>query len=200
MEITVEKFGGGQAGSLELPDTMLMRAYNENLVHQMTVAAQANARTGTRAQKNRAEVHHSTRKLFRQKGTGRARAGASSSPIRRGGGRAFPASPTENFKHKTPRKMFRAAMAMMLSKLAQENRLKIVELLTAENPKTRDLVKRFSNMKISGKILLVADREDHNLELATRNLPNVFFLRQSALNASSFVVSRYSNFFPTSNA
>ena len=91
-------------------------------------------------------------------------------------------------------------MAMMLSKLAQENRLKIVELLTAENPKTRDLVKRFSNMKISGKILLVADREDHNLELATRNLPNVFFSAAKCFNASSFVVSRYSNFFPTSNA
>lgn len=181
MEMTVEKFGGGSAGSLELPDSMLMRSYNENLVHQLTVATQANIRSGARAQKTRAQVHHSTRKLFRQKGTGRARVGASSSPIRRGGGRAFPASPTENFKHKTPRKMFRAAMAMMLSKLAQENRLKVVELLTAEKPKTRDLVKKFSDMKISGKILLVAEKKDHNLELATRNLPNVFFLRQSAL-------------------
>ena len=181
MEMTVEKFGGGSAGSLELPDSMLMRAYNENLVHQLTVAAQANVRLGTRAQKTRAQVHHSTRKLFRQKGTGRARMGASSSPIRRGGGRAFPASPNENFKHKTPRKMFRAAMAMMLSKLAQEKRLKVVELLTAEKPQTREIVKKFADMKVSGKILLVTDKEDHNLELATRNLPNVFFLRQSAL-------------------
>src|SRR5574343_1449972 len=114
----------GQASSkVDAPDTVFGREYNEALVHQLVVAFQANARQGTRAQMTRAEVKHSTKKPYRQKGTGNARAGMTSSPIRRGGGRAFPNKPEENFTHKVNKKMYRAGMATILSQLVRDERL-----------------------------------------------------------------------------
>jgi large subunit ribosomal protein L4 len=118
----------GQATSkVDAPDTVFARDYNEALVHQVVVAFQANARQGTRAQIDRAEVKHSTKKPWRQKGTGRARAGMTSSPLWRGGGRIFPNSPDENFTQKVNKKMYRAGMAAILSQLAREGRLAVVD-------------------------------------------------------------------------
>lgn len=128
----------GQTGStVSVSDGLFGREYNEALVHQVVVAYQANARAGNRAQMTRAEVRHSTKKPWRQKGTGRARIGTTASPLWRGGGRAFPNSPDENFSHKVNRKMYRAGVAAILSQLAREDRLTVVEGFAVDAPKTR---------------------------------------------------------------
>src|ERR1700759_2328629 len=130
----------GQAPStVDAPDTVFARDYNEALVHQIVVAFQANARQGTRAQLDRGEVKHSTKKPWRQKGTGRARAGMTSSPLWRGGGRIFPNKPDENFTQKLNRKMYRAGMASILSQLVREERLSVIDSLAVEGPKTKAL-------------------------------------------------------------
>ena len=125
----------GQATSkVDAPDTLFARDYNEALVHQIVVAFQANARQGTRAQLGRAEVKHTTKKPWRQKGTGRARAGMSSSPLWRGGGRIFPNSPDENFTQKVNKKMYRAGMAAIFSQLAREGRLAVIDSMEVDSP------------------------------------------------------------------
>src|SRR5207253_2699211 len=129
------QIGAGVAASPEV----FGRDYNEALVHQIVVAYQANARSGNRQQKDREQVKHTTKKPWRQKGTGRARAGMSSSPLWRGGGRIFPNSPDENFTQKLNRKMYRAGMASILSQLVREERLSVVESFTIEAPKTKAL-------------------------------------------------------------
>jgi large subunit ribosomal protein L4 len=163
----------GQATSkFDAPDTVFARDYNEALVHQVVVAFQANARQGTRAQKNRETVKHSTKKPWRQKGTGRARAGMTSSPIWRGGGRAFPNSPDENFTHKVNKKMYRAGMAAILSQLARDGRLAVVDSIAIDAPKTKLLAAKFKAMGLNS-VMVIADAIDDNLALASRNLPNV---------------------------
>src|SRR5690606_12763133 len=117
---------GQAASTVAAPDTVFGRDFNEALVHQVVVAFQANARSGNRAQKDRSEVKHSTKKPWRQKGTGRARAGMTSSPIWRGAGRAFPNSPEENFTQKVNKKMYRAGIRSILSQLAREDRIAVV--------------------------------------------------------------------------
>lgn len=175
MELPIMKFGGGDSGILNVPDEVFARKYNPALVHQVVVASLAGARMGTRKQKTRAEVKHTTRKLFRQKGTGRARGGHSSTPIRRGGGRAFPATPQDNFQHKLPRKMFRSAMAALLSRLAEEGRLLAVRQMTMESMKTRDFVQALEGMNAGGKKVLMIDTEweDDNVLMASHNVPHV---------------------------
>jgi len=163
----------GQATSkVDEPDTVFARDYNEALLHQVVVAFQANARAGTRAQKNRETVKHSTKKPWRQKGTGRARAGMTSSPIWRGGGRAFPNSPDENFSQKVNKKMYRAGMAAILSQLVRDGRLAVVDSLEVESPKTKLLAQKFKAMGLNS-VMVIADNIDDNLALASRNLPNV---------------------------
>ena len=163
----------GQATSkVDAPDTVFARDYNEALVHQVVVAYQANARAGTRAQKNRETVKHSTKKPWRQKGTGRARSGMTSSPIWRGGGRAFPNSPDENFTHKVNKKMYRAGMAAILSQLARDGRLAVVDALEIDAPKTKLLAQKFKAMGLSS-VMVISDAIDDKLALASRNLPNV---------------------------
>src|SRR5438445_3157348 len=130
---------GEAISKLAAPQTLFGRDYNEALVHQIVVAYQANARLGTRAQKDRSEVRHSTRKPWRQRGTGRARAGMTSSPLWRGGGRIFPNKPDENFSQKLNRKMYRAGMASILSQLVREERFSVIETLTIDQPKTKVL-------------------------------------------------------------
>ncbi len=163
----------GQATSkVEAPDTVFARDYNEALVHQIVVAFQANARQGTRAQKDRGEVHHSTKKPFRQKGTGRARAGMTSSPLWRGGGRIFPNRPDENFSQKLNKKMYRAGMAAILSQLARDGRLAVVDSITVDTPKTKLLAAKFKAMGLES-VMVISDQVDDNLLLASRNLANV---------------------------
>src|SRR4030088_2027127 len=136
----------GAAGTFNAPDALFARDFNEALVHQIVVAFQANARLGTRAQKDRGAVNHSTKKPWRQKGTGRARAGMTSSPLWRGGGKIFPNSPDENFSHKLNRKMFRAGLSSILSQLAREERLAVVESFTVDTPKTKLLTQKLKSM------------------------------------------------------
>ena len=177
----------GQATSkFDAPDTVFARDYNEALVHQVVVAFQANARQGTRAQKNRETVKHSTKKPWRQKGTGRARSGMTSSPIWRGGGRAFPNSPDENFSHKVNKKMYRAGMASILSQLARDGRLAVVESMTVESPKTKALAAKFKAMGLDS-VLVIADAVDENLALAARNLTNVLVIEPRYADPMSLV-------------
>ena len=177
----------GQASSkVDAPETVFGREYNEALVHQIVVAFQANARQGTRKQKDREEVKHSTKKPFRQKGTGRARAGMTSSPIWRGGGRTFPNTPEENFTQKINKKMYRAGMASIFSQLAREGRLAVVDSLKVEAPKTKLLAAKFKAMNLES-VLVIADEVDDNLYLASRNLPNVLVLEPRYADPLSLV-------------
>ncbi len=177
----------GQATSkFDAPDTVFARDYNEALVHQVVVAYQANARQGTRAQKNREAVHHSTKKPWRQKGTGRARAGSTSSPLWRGGGRTFPNSPDENFSHKVNKKMYRAGMAAILSQLARDGRLSVIDSISIEAPKTKLLAAKFKAMGLAS-VLVIADVVDDNLALASRNLPNVLVIEPRYADPLSLV-------------
>ena len=169
MQLELINEQGQAASSVEAPETVFGRDYNEALIHQLVVAYQANARQGTRAQKDRSQVRHSTRKPFRQKGTGNARAGMTSSPLWRGGGRIFPNMPDENFSQKVNKKMYRAGMASILSHLVREGRLAVVESMKVDSPKTKQLAARFKAMKLDS-VRVIADEVDENLYLASRNL------------------------------
>ncbi len=162
----------GQTTTFSAPDTVFGRDYNEALVHQIVVAYQANARSGNRAQKDRAEVKHTTKKPWRQKGTGRARAGMTSSPLWRGGGRIFPNSPEENFSQKVNKKMYRAGIRSILSQLAREDRIAIVDTFTLESPKTKLAAAKLKTMGLDS-VLIITDNVDENVYLAIRNLPHV---------------------------
>ena len=172
MQLELLNEQGQAAAKVDAPDTVFGRDYNEALVHQIVVAYQANARQGTRAQKDREQVKHSTKKPFKQKGTGRARAGMTSSPLWRGGGRIFPNMPDENFSQKINKKMYRAGMASIFSQLAREGRLAVVDSIKVDSPKTKPLAARFKAMNLES-VLVIADEVDENLYLASRNLVNV---------------------------
>ncbi len=172
MELKLLNDKGQSSSKVTAPDTIFARDYNEALIHQVVVAYQANARSGNRKQKDREEVHHTTKKPWRQKGTGRARAGMSSSPLWRGGGRIFPNSPDENFSHKINKKMYRAGLCSILSQLAREDRLSVIENLNVEAPKTKLLAQKLKDMGLDS-VLVITDDLNENLLLASRNLPNV---------------------------
>jgi large subunit ribosomal protein L4 len=172
MQVELLNEQGQAASNVDVPETVFGRDYNESLIHQLVVAYQANARQGTRAQKDREMVKHSTKKPFRQKGTGNARAGMTSSPLWRGGGRTFPNSPDENFTQKLNKKMFRAGMASLLSQLVREGKLAVVESIKLDSPKTKPLAEKFKAMNLKS-VLVIADEVDENLYLASRNIANV---------------------------
>ena len=177
----------GQAASkVEASDTVFGREYNEALIHQIVVAYKANARQGTRAQKDREQVKHSTKKPFRQKGTGRARAGMTSSPLWRGGGRIFPNMPDENFTQKINKKMYRAGMASIFSQLAREGRLAVVDSLKVDSPKTKALADKFKAMNLKS-VLVIADEVDENLYLASRNLQDILVVEPRYADPLSLV-------------
>jgi len=172
MELKVYDDKGKTKATFAAPATLFGRDFNEALVHQIVVAYQANARQGTRAQKDRGDVAHTTRKPWRQKGTGRARAGMTSSPLWRGGGKIFPSSPEENFSHKVNRKMFRAGVCSILSQLARDDRVVVVEDLSVDAPRTKLLAQKLKAMGLDS-VLIITDRIDENLYLAARNLKHV---------------------------
>ena len=176
MQLELLNDQGQAASKVDVPETVFGRDYNEDLVHQIVVAYQANARQGTRAQKDREQVKHSTKKPFKQKGTGRARAGMTSSPLWRGGGRIFPNMPDENFTQKINKKMYRAGMASIFSQLAREGRIAVVDSMKVESPKTKPLAARFKAMNLES-VLVIAEEVDENLYLASRNLVNVTPIR-----------------------
>jgi len=156
---------------VSVSDSTFAREYNESLVHQVVTAYLAGARQGTRAQKTRAEVSGGGKKPWRQKGTGRARAGSIRSPIWRSGGVAFAAKPQDH-SQKVNRKMYRAALRSIISELARQDRLMVIEKLDLEAPKTRLLVKQLGEYGVDN-VLIVASEVDKNLYLAARNLHKV---------------------------
>jgi large subunit ribosomal protein L4 len=197
MELKVINEKGEAQASVPASETLFGRAYNESLVHQVVVAFHANGRAGTRAQKTRSEVRHSTRKPWRQKGTGRARAGMTSSPLWRGGGRIFPNTPDENFTHKLNRKMYRAGMASILSQLVREERLSVIDGFTVDQPKTKVLAGKLRALGMDD-VLILTDKLDQNLSLSARNLPNVLVLE--ARHADPVSLMRFAKVLVTREA
>jgi large subunit ribosomal protein L4 len=176
----------GAAGTFNAPDTLFARDVNPALVHQVVIAYQANARLGTRKQKERGDVAKSTRKPWRQKGTGRARAGRASSPLWRGGGKIFAASPDENFSQKVNRKMYRAGMTSILSQLAKDDRIRVVDDFRVDAPKTKLLAQKVKSMGFD-QVLVITDEVDENLMLSARNLPNVAVIAARHTNPVALV-------------
>ena len=186
MELQIINDQGKPTASVSASDALFGREYNEALVHQVVTAYLANARLGTRKQKGRSEVNKSGRKPWRQKGTGRARAGMASSPLWRGGGKIFPNSPDENFSHKVNRKMYRAGIASILSQLAREGRLSVVESLSVDAPKTRLLAQKLKAMGLE-QVLVITDSVDQNLMLSSRNLPQVLVIEPHQADPVSLI-------------
>src|ERR1041385_2424203 len=179
----------GNNGTVSATDAIFGREFNQALVHQLVVAYQANARSGTRAQKDRGAVNHSTKKPWRQKGTGRARAGMTSSPLWRGGGKIFPNSPDENFSQKVNRRMYRAGLCAILSQLAREDRLRVIDEFVVEAPKTKLLAKKVKEMGFD-EVLVITDEIDEKLALSSRNLANVEVINVRHANPVALVRSK----------
>src|SRR6187431_2249863 len=186
MELKLIDQSGKSSANVAAADAVFGRDYNEALIHQVVTAYLANGRSGTRAQKDRGEVRHSTKKPFRQKGTGRARAGMTSSPLWRGGGRIFPNRPDENFSQKVNKKMYRAGMAAILSQLARDGRLAVVDSISVEAPKTKLLAAKFKAMGLES-VMVISDLVDDNLLLASRNLANVLVVEPRYADPLSLV-------------
>jgi large subunit ribosomal protein L4 len=172
MDLQIINEQGKPTAKVAASDNAFGRDYNEALVHQVLTAYLANARQGTRKQKSRGEINKSNKKPWKQKGTGRARAGRASSPLWRGGGKIFPNLPDENFSQKVNRKMYRAGVSSILSQLAREDRLAVVEKFTMDTPKTKLLMAKLKGMGLDD-VLIITDSLDENLVLSSRNLPNV---------------------------
>lgn len=186
MELKLLQDNGQLGAGVTASPEVFGRDYNEALVHQIVVAYQANARSGNRKQKDREEVKHTTKKPWRQKGTGRARAGMSSSPLWRGGGRIFPNSPEENFSQKVNKKMYRAGMRSIYSQLAREGRINVVDSLSVDAPKTKLLADKFRAMGLDS-VLVITDNLDENLFLASRNLAHVLVVEPRHADPLSLV-------------
>jgi large subunit ribosomal protein L4 len=199
MELKVINDKGQSSANISASDELFGREYNEDLVHQLVTAYMANARAGNSKQKGRSEIAKSTRKPFAQKGTGRARAGMASSPIWRGGGKIFPNTGEENYTQKINRKMYRAGVASIFSKLVSENRLVVVDSLTVDSPKTKQFALKIKEMGLnSGRVLIITDVVDENLYLSSRNMPNVLVLEANQTDPVSLV--RFPNVVVTRNA
>ncbi|MFC3626469.1 50S ribosomal protein L4 [Vogesella amnigena] len=197
MELKVINAQGQQVEALSASEALFARDYSEALVHQVVTAFLANARSANRAQLTRAEVKHSTKKPFRQKGTGRARAGMTSSPLWRGGGRTFPNKPDENFTQKVNRKQYRAGMATILSQLVRDERLVVVDELTVSSPKTKEFVAKVKSLGLD-RALIITKELDENLYLSSRNLPNVLVIE--AQQADPFSLVRFNKVVITRDA
>jgi large subunit ribosomal protein L4 len=198
MDLKLINDSGKPAATLAAPDALFGSEYNEALIHQVVTAYQANARSGNRAQKGRADINKSHKKPWAQKGTGRARAGQANSPLWRGGGKIFPSSPDENFSHKVNRKMFRAGIVSILSQLVREGRLSVVEQIAVDSPTTSLFAKKIKALGLKGTVLVVTDKVDENVYLASRNLPDVLVLEARAVDPLSLV--RFENVLLTKAA
>ena len=169
MELKILNGSNEAAGSIQVSDALFARDYNESFIHQLVVSFMANARSGTRAQKARGDLTRSGRKPWKQKGTGRARAGSASSPIWRGGGKAFPSSPDENFSQKINRKMYLAGISSIWSQLVREDRLIVIDSFAVDAPKTKLLSAKMKELGLASALIVTND-PDENLYLAARNL------------------------------
>jgi large subunit ribosomal protein L4 len=199
MELKVINENGKAGASMNASDDLFGREYNEALVHQLVTAYQANARSANSKQKGRSEIAKSTRKPFAQKGTGRARAGMASSPLWRGGGKIFPNSPDQNYTQKINRKMYRAGLASIFSKLVSEGRLSVIDTLSVSAPKTKLLSDKIKGLGLQDvRLLIITDNIDENLYLSSRNLPNVLVVEAHQADPVSLV--RFSNVLVTRGA
>ncbi len=198
MDLKLINAKGQPAATVAGSDALFARAYNEPLIHQLVTAFQANARSGNRAQKGRADINKSHKKPWAQKGTGRARAGQANSPLWRGGGKIFPSSPDENFSQKLNRKMYRAGIASILSQLVREGRLAVIDELAVEAPKTKLFVEKMKALGLEGTVLVVTDQLDDNVFLSSRNLPDVLVLETREIDPVSLV--RFNNVLLTRGA
>lgn len=188
MELKIlNKQGKETAKTIKASDATFGREFNESLIHQVVTSYMSNARQVTRSQKTRAEVKHSTRKPFRQKGTGNARAGMTSSPIWRGGGRAFPNRPDENYSQKLNKKVYRAGMKSILSELVRQNRLAIVEDFKVDAPKTKQFIEKVKTLGITDNVLILVEAFDENLYLSSRNLTNALVVEARYADPVSLV-------------
>ena len=184
-------------GALQVSETTFGREFNEALIHQVVVAYANGARQGTRAQKNRSEVSGGGKKPWRQKGTGRARAGSIRSPIWRSGGVTFAARPQDH-SQKVNKKMYRAALQSILSELVRQERLIVVEQFAIDAPKTKLFAQKLKGMGLEGNLLVVTDELNENLYLSSRNLPNVLVLEAQEADPVSLV--RFNKVLVTKNA
>ncbi|MDD4911290.1 MAG: 50S ribosomal protein L4 [Sideroxydans sp.] len=199
MELKVINENGKAGASMNASDDLFGREYNEALVHQLVVAYHANARSANSKQKGRSEIAKSTRKPFAQKGTGRARAGMASSPLWRGGGKIFPNSPDQNYTQKINRKMYRAGLASIFSKLVSDGRLSVIDALSVSAPKTKLLADKIKGMGLQdSRLLIITDAIDENLYLSSRNLPNVLVVEAHQADPVSLV--RFTNVLVTRGA
>ena len=203
MELKLLNVGSDEGAShVTAPDTVFGRDYNEALIHQLVTAYQANGRGGNRAQKGRSDIAKSTKKPWRQKGTGRARAGMASSPLWRGGGKIFPNLPDENFTQKINKKMYRAGVCSILSQLAREGRLSVVDSFSIDAPKTKMLADKLKGFGIGtdskSSTLVISDTVDENLLLASRNLQGVLVVEPRQADPVSLV--QYKNVILTRSA
>ena len=175
MELNLQMTSADQEPTgIQIADDVFAQVFNEPLVHQVVTAYQAVGRAGTRAQKNRSQARGGGRKPWRQKGTGRARVGTIRSPLWRGGGVTF-AARNQDHSQKVNRKMYRAAMRVILSELIRQDRLMLVDAFSVEAPKTKALSQKIQALGLSSDVLIVLDQPDENLQLAVRNLPTVDF-------------------------
>ena len=198
MDLKLINGEGKPAATVAGSDTLFARDYNEPLIHQLVTAFQANARSGNRKQKGRADINKSHKKPWAQKGTGRARAGQANSPLWRGGGKIFPSSPDENFSHKVNRKMYRAGVAAILSQLVREGRLAVIDSIAIDAPKTKLFVQKIKALGLAGTVLVVVDAFDDNVFLSSRNLPDVLVLETREVDPVSLV--RFNNVLLTKGA
>jgi len=183
----LDKKGNLSAKTISASDNAFGKDFNESLIHQLVSSYMANGRSGTRSQKTRAEVKHSTRKPYAQKGTGRARAGMTSSPIWRGGGRAFPNRPDENFTQKLNKKAYRAGMRSILSELVRQDRLSVIEEFKIDLPKTKQFLKKIKALGIKDNVLILVEAFDENLYLSSRNIPHVLVVEAKHADPVSLV-------------
>lgn len=196
MDLTMHKVGKQSSAKIKVSDSIFAAVYNESLIHQVLIAYQAGSRSGTRAQKTRAQVRGGGRKPWRQKGLGRARAGTIRSPIWRGGGLTFAAKP-RSFSKKVNRKMYRGAMRSILSELARQERLRCIDEFKIEQPKTKVAKELLSGMGLH-EVLIITDEVTENLFLSTRNLPHVDVIDTSEINPYSLI--RFENVLMTKAA
>ncbi len=196
MELTLHKSGGGKTSKVSVSDAVFGANYNETLVHQVLTTYMAGARAGSKAQKTRSEVRGGGKKPFRQKGTGRARAGTSRSPLWRGGGIIFAAKP-RSYRKKVNKKMYRGAIRSILSELARQERLTCIEEFQFEEPKTKHAKDLLSALGLDN-VLIITDDLTVNMYLATRNIPMVDVIDTTEMDPYSLI--GFSNVLITKSA
>jgi large subunit ribosomal protein L4 len=194
MEVKLLSENEQPEASITISDTVFDRKYNESLVHQLVTSYLANARSANRAQKERSDVSKSNHKPWRQKGTGRARAGTAASPLWRGGGQIFANSPDENFSHKVNRKAYRAGMSVIFSQLVRDNRLLVIDSFNVEQPKTKELSVKIKNLGLD-EVMIITDKIDNNLYLSARNIPRLKVIEAS--QADPYNLLRYKKILVT---